>query len=1193
MDYFRMKKFTAAQHRIVVGKIIGYSRLGCLFIFLLAAASNSYGQGGAEGTILGTVTDSTGAVVPKARVEVMNVGTGVTQSTITNDSGEYSIPSLHPDQYNVTVKMTGFEASVATITLLVGQHARVDVTLKPGQVTDVVNVTTTNTALDTDTAEISQTISSQQVVDLPLNSRNFVSLLFLNSAAVMTGGESGGNTITQAKGSGAVSIGGGRSSANEYLIDGMYNNDTIYQTPAISPSIDAIQEFKTQSGAYSAEFGASTNQVNISFKSGTNQFHGTVFEFLRNNDLDARTFNAVNPSLIQNQFGYTLGGPIWIPKLYNGRNKSFFFANYEGIRITQSVPVHANVPTQAELGIGTPNGEALIPVAGSFAFGGVGCTAPPCTLSNPNNGYAPFAQDGAGNFIIPAADFSNFAVHVRTHVPVPNNVPTTALPYNYLSSLPTPTIGDQQNYRFDQNLGTKNALWFRYSIAKFTVASNPAGLVLPEGLDNSVSQQTSYVGGYTRTFTPNLINQFRLGYLSSINNLNGVAAPAASLSALAIQGLYTLPSTPYPQIGFSNGLSGFGGAANNDPQVFDQPTYDVADSIIITRGRHTISAGIDLRWIKLNDGGDANEGTFTFNGLFSGSQVADLMLGDVYTAEGAIPSPYSSENPPGTFVFVPHFFLAPFVQDDWKVTNRLTINAGIRYDFNSVPYDENQQYGWFQPQGPGYLLIAQQSVANQLGGGIYKYAGGRTPFSAQKLVFAPRFGFAYRPTENSVVRGGYGVFFDSSEDSETHQFSEFYPYSVRQNLVAAKGSALPLLTMGQVFPPITTIGPVTSSDLGFLLTNSDYKDNPYVQEWDLSLERQIGTATKAEVSYVGNKGTHLLGRANVNQAYPYDPANPTPYASRVPFGNFGKDILVDSWNFPSNYNALNAKLETNTKGLNLLAAYTWSKVMDIKSAAAAVDGDAAGWVGPQNPHDPAADYARAGYDVGQKFVAGFIYNLPIGKGMKVNLNGPVNTLLGGWQVNGILTLQGGFPFTVSASDSSGLNGDVYSERANLVGPIYPAGFKKNAQHWSNNVTGATNGPGGTPTPGNGINGNTFTNCLGNNLTGVAFCNPSVPNLNYTPGNTANGGQYLQGGEYGDSGRNILRSPGIENLDASVFKNFNFTERLNFQFRLESFNTLNHPQYGQPDSGVNDGTFGLISGARIPGRIVQIGGKIIF
>jgi Carboxypeptidase regulatory-like domain/TonB-dependent Receptor Plug Domain/TonB dependent receptor len=812
-------------------KFIRYSQLGCLFLFLLAAAGKSYGQGGAEGTILGTVIDSSGAVIPHANVVVMNVGTGVTQSTITNDSGEYSVPSLHPDQYRVTVKMSGFEASAATITLLVGQHARVDVTLKPGQVTDVVNVTTSNTSLDTDTPEISQTISSRQVVDLPLNSRNFVSLLFLNSAAVMTGGESGGNTISSAKGSGAISISGGRSSSNQYLIDGMYNNDSVYQTPAISPSIDAIQEFKTQSGAYSAEYGASANQVNISFKSGTNQYHGTVFEFLRNNDLDARTFDAVNPVLKQNQFGYTLGGPIWIPKLYNGRNKSFFFANYEGLRISQAYTVQANVPTQAQLGIGTPNGEALIPATGSFKSGGVGCTGvSDCTLSNPNNGYAPFAQDGNGNFVIPASDFSNFAVQVRTHVPTPNATPTAERPYNYLSSLPTPTIANQQNYRFDQNLGTRNALFFRYSIANFTVTSNSAGLVLPEGLDNSVSKQTSYVGGYTRTFKPNLINQFRFGYLDSINNLNGVAASPASLSALAIKGLYTLTSTPYPQIQFSNGLSNFGGAANNDPQISGQTNYDIADSVIISRGRHTISAGFDFRWVWLNGGGDANEGTFTFNGLFSGSQVADLMLGDLSTAEGASPTPFSSQNPPGDYVHINHWFLAPYVQDDWKVNSRLTINAGLRYDFNSVPYNQNNHFGWFQQEGPGYLVVAQQSVAEQLGAGIYKYAGGRTPFAAQKLAFAPRFGFAFRPTDNSVIRGGYGVFFDSSEDSETHQFGEFYPYSVRQNLVAAIGSALPLLSADQVFPAITTIGPVTASDLGFLLTQADYKDNPYIQE---------------------------------------------------------------------------------------------------------------------------------------------------------------------------------------------------------------------------------------------------------------------------------------------------------------------------------------------------------------------------
>ena len=1161
-------------------KIIGYSRLGCLFLFLLAAAGKSYGQGGAEGTILGTVTDSSGAVVPRASVEVANVGTGVTQFTITNDSGEYSVPSLHPDQYRVTVKVSGFEASVATITLLVGQHARVDVTLQPGKVSDVVNVSTSNTSLDTDTAEISQTISSQQVVNLPLNSRNFVSLLFLNSNTVMTGGESGGNTITSAKGSGAISIGGGRSSSNQYLIDGMYNNDSVYQTPAISPSIDAIQEFRTQSGVYSAAYGASANQVNISFRSGTNQFHGTVFEFLRNNDLDARTFNAVNPSLIQNQFGYTLGGPIWIPKLYNGRNKSFFFANYEGLRISQHATVQQNVPTQAELGIGTPNGEALIPATGAFAFGGVGCTtASDCTLSNPNNGYAPFAQDGNGNFIIPSANFSNFAVQVRTHVPVPNATPTATQPYNYLSSLPVPTIANQQNYRFDQNIGTRNALFFRYSIASFTIASNPASLPFPEGLDNTLSKQTSYVGGYTLTFNPNLVNQFRFGYLNSINNLNGVPASPAELAALGIKGLYNLTSTPYPQIQFSSGLGNFGGAANNDPQISGQRTYDLADTVIISRGRHTISTGFDYRNELLSGGGAANEGTFTFNGTFSGSQVADLMLGDLYTAQGDIPTPYSSQNPPGSYSNIPHWFLAFYVQDDWKVNSRLTINAGLRYDFNSIPYNQNLQYGWFQQQGPGYLVIAQQSVADQLGAGIYKYAGGRTPFGAPKLVFAPRFGLAFRPTNNSVIRGGYGVFFDSSEDSETHQFNGFYPYSVRQNLTAAIGTATPLLQADQMFPAITTIGPVTSSDLGFLLTNSDYKKNPYFQEWDLSIERQFGSATQAQISYVGSKGTHLLGRENVNQPFEYNPAAPTPVASRVPFSNFGPTILVDGWNIPSNYNALNVGVQTNTHGLNLIAGYTWSKSMDEKSAAAAVDGDVAGWAGSQNPHDPASDYSRSGYDVGQKFVAGFIYNLPIGKGMAVNLHGPANTLLGGWQLNGIVTFQGGFPFSISATDSSGLNETVYGERANIIGPIRPAGFQKNSAHWFNSVTGTTNG------------GN--TNCLGNNLTGVSFCNPSVPNPNYTPNNPANGPQYFQGGVYGDTGRNIIRSPGIENVDASLFKNFNFTERVDFQFRLESFNTLNRTQLGAPDAGVNDGTFGVISGARIPGRIVQLGGKIIF
>jgi hypothetical protein len=1133
------------------------TRLILCVTVLLAVAGCLFAQGGSEGTILGTVADSSGAVVPKAQVEVTNVGTGVTDTVFTNDAGEYSVPSLHPNQYRVTVKMSGFQESEATITLLVGQHARVDVKLTPGQVSEVVKVATSNTALDTDTAEISSTISSVQVEELPLNNRNFISLLFLSSGAVMTGGEAGGNTVGAAKGSGAISINGGRSASNQFLIDGMYNNDTDKQTPAISPSIDAIQEFKLQSGAYSAEFGGSANQVNISFRNGTNSFHGTAFEFLRNDAFDAKSgfqpASQPNALLRQNQFGYTLGGPIFIPKIYNGRNKSFFFANYEALRIHQNQTASRNVPTQAELGIGTPNGEAIIPQSAVDGFvcpaSAPNCTPPnPVPLLNPNAGYAPFATDGNGNYIIPASDFSNFGTQVRTHIPVPvTPFQVNGTTFNYLAKLSTPIVGNQQNYRFDQNLGSKNALYFRYSTAEYIVTGSGDPVLLPEGQTNDVSQQTSYAGGYTRTFSSNLINQFRIGYLRTDNSHHGVAAPPAQITALKMSGLYPLKSTPYVEVGWNNNtgnLALFGGSANNDPNIFDQPTYDMSDTVTINHGKHTITAGLDYRTLTLNDGGGASVGYVLFDGQFSNSHIGDLLLGNYFQAQNNSPTPFSTPGDLGVFVHIKHWFIAPFVQDDWRVSQRVTLNLGLRYDFNSVPYNLNNHYSWFDPTGPGYLLVSGKSLITQgLGVGIYKYAGGSTPTGAQKNDFAPRVGVAFRPSDRMVIRGGYGIFFDASEDSETHQFAGFYPYNVRESLTNSKNTGA-----GQsdaLWPAITTTRPVDpASDLGFLFTQAITKHNPYVHEYDLSVERELGRATKVELGYSGNLGRNQIGRGNLNQPFPYDPANPTSVAARTPYPNFpaGGILLVDEWNNHSNYNALNAKLETNTHGLNLLAAYTWSKSMDTKSAAAAIDGDSAGWQGGQNVHNQAAEYARSGYDVGQRLVMSFVDDIPIGKGKLLDMhNRALNAVFGGFQLNGIATFQGGFPFSVNGSDNSGLNGSVFAERANVSGNPQLSRSVRSAKRWFNTS---------------------------------AFTNPAP-------------------GTFGNSGRNILREPGVNNWDMSAFKNVGFLDRFTAQFRVESFNTFNHLILGGADSNVNSGTFGKISGVRIPGRIVQLGAKIIF
>lgn len=1129
-----------------------------LFIFGPLSLAHLSAQGGSSGIISGTVTDASGAVVPNAKVEIKSTETGVSDTLTTTSAGDYYSPPLHPGMYQVTVTQAGFQVSQSSpLQLTVDQKARVNITLQAGSTSETIQVNTSSVELNTDTAEISTTITSKQVLDLPINSRNFASLLFLSPGVVQTGGESGGNNGTSsAKGNGAISINGNRSSSNQYLIDGMYNNDTVYQTPAISPSIDAVQEFKTQSGAYSAEFGGSANQVNISFRSGGNAYHGTAFEFLRNDAFDAKSRyddpTARKPLLRQNQFGYTLGGPITIPHVYHGRDKTFFFANYEGIRLHSVYQVRSTVPTQAELGIGTPNGAAIIPQ--SAVDGGVCPTATYANcdntgLLNPFASYSRFAQDGSGNYIIPDSAISNFARVSRTHIPVPNStLVQNGVLRNYVANLGTPTVGNQQNYRIDQNFGKKDSIYFRYSRAEFIVTTAGVGL-LPEGQQSTPSEQTSYVGQYTRLFTPNLINQVRVGYLSSYNAVLGNAGNLADINKLGLTGLYTLTAPTYPQIGFTantGNLATFGGAAVNNPEVFDQPTYDATDILTLTRGHHTIGLGGEYRNLTLNDGGNASTGGINFDGQFSNSHIGDFLLGTYQNANVAVPTPYSTPGDVGTVVHIKHYFIAGFIKDDWKANQRLTMNLGVRYDFNSAPYNENNHFGWFDPTGPGYLRVADPAlISSGIGGSIYKYAGGRTAYNAQKLTFAPRIGFSFLVTPSTVLRAGFGLYFDSSEDSETRQFAEFYPYSVRQNLNGARtytSTAAPTTLTSALFPAITSIAPVDPSQLGFLLTQLNQKKNPYIEAYNLSLERSLGARTKLELDYVGNVGRHLEGRNNINQPFAYNPAAPTSVAARTPFSNFGGTIIVDQFAYPSNYNAFNGIVQTQRGGLTLLAAYTWSKSMDLKSASAGVDGDSAGWVAAQDPHNEAAEYARSGYDVGQRVVLSFVDELPIGKGKKLDLHNSVaNAVLGGFQLNGIATFQGGFPFSVNANDNSGLNGPGYSERANVVGnPTLPRG-QRSAAKWFNTA---------------------------------AFSQP---------------GYAL----YGNSGRNIVRAPGLNNLDLSAFKNFDIFERLRAQFRLESFNTLNHVQLGAPSSNVTSSSFGTINYTRIPGRIVQLGAKIIF
>jgi len=450
------------------------------FFAMLGTASMAFGQGGATGTILGTVSDNTGAVLPNASITVTNTVTDVAHRPQTTAAGDYSVPDLQPGTYSVSIQAPGFSSHVVNnVTLVVAQQARLNATLTPGAAAETVQVNAGAVALDTDTSSVSQLVSQKQVDQLPQNGRNFLNLLFIGAGAVQTVGEQG--QMRQGEGN-AISINGARPESNNYTLDGMVNTDTALNTPAVILSQDAIQEFKVQSETSSAEYGFSANQVNIVSKSGGNQFHGAVFEFARNDAFDASThFQPVKPELRQNQYGYVPDGPVWIPKIYDGRNKTFFLANYEGWRIRNGTSSYSNVPDPTQI---TGNfASSNLP-----AYGSAACTSAlngnnPCMPIDPTTG-----QPFPGN-IVPAGRFGNLANVTAKLFPAPNCFTSDCLD-NYHLGVTLPNDTDQQTYRLDQNIGKFGSVFFRYTKANYSLetastTSVPAGLNIFSGIFGS------------------------------------------------------------------------------------------------------------------------------------------------------------------------------------------------------------------------------------------------------------------------------------------------------------------------------------------------------------------------------------------------------------------------------------------------------------------------------------------------------------------------------------------------------------------------------------------------------------------------------------------------------------------------------------------------------------------------------------
>src|SRR5262245_17004616 len=916
-----------------------------VLVVLLGMAGRSWAQT-ATGQITGTVKDASGAVMAGAKVKISNDKTGFTRETTTNDTGDYVFPLLPVGVYSISAEQQGFKvAKQSDITLLVNQTMRVNLELAVGEVTQTIDVQATAAAIDSETAGIGQSVTQRQVVDLPLNGRNFLSLLFLGNGAVETTGEQGG--MRQGAGN-AISINGARPTSNNYLLDGTSNTDTALGTPAAILSIDAIQEFKEQMTTYSAEYGFSANQINIVSKTGTNDLHGALFYFGRNDAFDANNYfnNAAGSGkskLRQHQYGFVVGGPVYIPKVYNGRNQTFWLFNYEDRRTRRGFQDFQFVPTKEQLA-GRFTSEILDPVTG---------------LPFPNN-------------TVPQNRFSRLAnIAVSKFWPAPN---FSGAQGNYIRSRAVPTDTDQYTIRVDQQLGRYGTVFGRFTDTNYTNTQvNGAN----EITDVFFVQKTrNWQVSHSWPVGTNLVNQFRFGYIGATANQHGSTGDPADVAALKLTGVFTgldddqrsLPGIAWGGVG--TGLIR-GGSAVNDYQASYQPMWDISNNTAKIHGRHTLNFGANYRrWSLQRDLANDFLGDISFSGFFTGNKtrdnaIADMLLGYFDRATVFQPGGFAVGDRAGNPRQFNYFYLAPYVQDDWKVTPRLTLNLGLRWDFRTIPYESNDRMLWRDPANrKGGLLFADQTL-QQKGiagdGSYYKNANRRNPYDASKQVFAPRLGLAFRPfsDDKTVVRGGYGVFFDSAEGREIDGAADFFPYVSRGNYIQSLGQAN-VQTTDQLFPSFVGQGAATPAANTFLAVSmSPTPQHPYVQQWSLGIQRALGAKTTFEVNYIGNKGTHLLMRRNIAQSLP--PANPAlcaanpsvgdcPVLVRRPFPNFA--VYIDSdWSGNSSYNSFNTKVEHRTSSMIFTTIYTWAKSLDNKSAAAGVGNDVAGWQGFLNNND--------------------------------------------------------------------------------------------------------------------------------------------------------------------------------------------------------------------------------------------------
>ena len=1062
------------------------------------------------GDIGGLVSDPSGAVVEGASVDAVNLESQRKFNSLTNAAGQYLLSQIPPGVYALTANMQGFKQALAEhVQVHVNDHLRQDFSLALGDARESVIVQLAPGLVQTESAEIKDVIQNQQVADLPLKDRQFLELTLLSEGVVNPPGGTRGDSLQQT--GTLINVLGQRTGHNLFLVDGVSVTDEYFNNVVLSPSPDDTAEFIIDKTNYDAEFGGKSGAViNVIAKSGTDQFHGSAYEFVRNDIFNAKNFFDLPgpaPAFRENQFGAALGGPI-------RKTRAFFFVNYDGQRTRQSLADLFSVPTLAER-------------SGNFA--GAATIFDPLT-SQPIPGND-IANDSA-------LRLDSAAVALLAKLPAPTA--GLSAKNNLLSIGKRSFESNQYNVRLDHQFSDRDNSFLRASVFEANEFDPFGSSVLNEallpGFGRTLSTHSVNVAAAeTHTFSPNVVNEFRFGWLRVSGGQGDPNAGNPFASQYGLQGGTPNPADMgYPQISLSNAFSTIGSPAGFISRT--DRDFELFDNLLIHRGRHSLKSGFYFFHLDFAPSfPNAARGVYTYSGAYTangpgtGNPLADFLLGYPSQAQAGIGS--GAENAHTNWA---HFYL----QDGWQITPNLTVDAGLRYEYNAnlvAGANQTADIDLSGPGGPAFVVAGNPSnlspAAAQLASlsplpivSASSVGWNDSLLTPRSIRFSPRLGLAWRipGSRETVVRAGFGIYTNQAAYSILQNLAENMPFFLVKTVT---NSSAPVLTTENILAQSPT------GAIGANGVNHDYRIE-YNEVWNLSVQRAITANTAVEAEYVGSRTVHADSATAVNIPLPGSGAIPgrRPYPQLAAFTT----IRWDGW---ATFNALTLKMTRRfNSGLSFEADYTFSKSLDDASDAGTTNAE---YNLPQNVYSPALEAGPSSFDHRHRLTGNAVYDLPFAR----NSAGWRHRLLGDWRASGILIIQSGAPFTVNLSSAQdvaniGLINGMNVQRPNLLAS--PNDRPKTPERWFNTD---------------------------------AFALPAL----YT---------------FGNSGRNIVSGPGLANLDLSLQKKWVLHENQALEFRLDAFNALNHPNFNLPGRIFGAANFGVVTSAQ-DARELQLALKLIF